>query len=375
MSRRSRFLALMHGRHIAEVDKPRSNMSRPAAVAAAGDIELVARNRAAEVSTVRRHPEELIGREIAQNAKSWAALVRLGVRNGTRLPLNFFYETGGPDADNELAEFLRRDAGYEVTIEPDGVSGRTPPMPLSSAALDAWVWTMLCASHMHGGAAFAGWTATVGSRYSTSRAVTRTPGQRDRPVFRQRSMRPPDDRLTRRNLIGLKDGSYPARLVAPLPRACLAAATFASFAALAFPIDSLATNAAQAAGSGAKFTTASTMVVNMADGALSATDRNVVGGPIVIIVHNLSSERRSFLVVRHTGRLPHNSGGAAAPFVPAADVVRRAVLAPGGGQRLEVSLPAGHYLLVESQTNSGTPIIANGTDALRASRGEPEEPS
>ncbi len=157
-------------------------MSRPRAVVAAGEVESAVRNRASEALPAGRHPEELIGREIAQNAKTWAALMRLGVRNGTRLPLHFFYETGGPEADEELAEFLRHDAGYEVTIEPDGVSGRTPPMPLSSAALDAWVWTMLCASHMHGGAAFAGWTATVGSRNPTSRAGTRIPGQDDHPA-------------------------------------------------------------------------------------------------------------------------------------------------------------------------------------------------
>ncbi len=170
----------------------------------------------------------------------------------------------------------------------------------------------------------------------------------------------------------LKDDSRLSHGGAPLARALVAAASFAALAALAV---SPASDAAQTAGSAAELATASTMVVNMADGALSATDREVAGGPIVIIVHNLSSGRRSFLVVRHSGRLPGYSARGAGPFVPAADVVRRVVVAPGGGRRLELSLPAGHYVLVESQTNSGAPIVANGVSALRAFRGEQEGPS
>ena len=106
-------------------------------------------------------PEDVLALEIAQNALTWAALDRLGVVEGTELTLDFFYETGGPEADQELAAFLRSEAGYEVVVESDGVAGRTPSMPLSATALDAWVATMLRWSWEHGGCAFAGWTATV----------------------------------------------------------------------------------------------------------------------------------------------------------------------------------------------------------------------
>ena len=107
--------------------------------------------------------DDVLALEIAQNARTWATLGRLGVVEGTELALDFFYETGGPEADQELAAFLRSEAGYEVAVEPDGVTGRTRSMPVSAAALDAWVATMLRWSWEHGGCAFAGWTATVRS--------------------------------------------------------------------------------------------------------------------------------------------------------------------------------------------------------------------
>ena len=51
------------------------------------------------------HPDEVIAREIAQNAQTWDALARLGVREGTELALEFVYETAGPAADRVLAEY------------------------------------------------------------------------------------------------------------------------------------------------------------------------------------------------------------------------------------------------------------------------------
>ncbi len=107
-----------------------------------------------------RVAEEVLAREVAQNVRTWAALTRLGVRDGTELRLDFFYETTGAEADQELADFLEQE-GYEVTIEADGIKGRTRPMALSPARLDDWVLTMLCAGNIYGGCSFAGWTATV----------------------------------------------------------------------------------------------------------------------------------------------------------------------------------------------------------------------
>jgi nucleotide-binding universal stress UspA family protein len=107
------------------------------------------------------HPDEVIARETAQNAKSWDVLARLGVREGTELALEFLFDTGGLAGDRELAAFLRSETGYEVTIEPGGVTGHTPPMPVSPTALDEWVTKMVLAGHEHGGCAFDGWTATL----------------------------------------------------------------------------------------------------------------------------------------------------------------------------------------------------------------------
>jgi hypothetical protein len=116
---------------------------------------------AGTVRSSRSHPDEVLAQELDRTARTWATLERLGVGEGTELALDFFYETAGPEADRELAEHLRSEPGYEVVIEPDGVSGRTQPMSLSAAVLDEWVATMLRSSREHGGCAFSGWTATV----------------------------------------------------------------------------------------------------------------------------------------------------------------------------------------------------------------------
>ena len=121
----------------------------------------LAHGAAATADSPRSLPDEVLALELARNARTWAALERLGVGDGTELALDFFYETAGPEADRELAAYLRREPGYEVVIEPDGVSGRTKPMSLSLASLDEWVVTMLRSSREHGGCAFSGWTATV----------------------------------------------------------------------------------------------------------------------------------------------------------------------------------------------------------------------
>jgi hypothetical protein len=107
------------------------------------------------------HPEELVVREFAQNANTWAALQRLGVCEGSEIPLDFFFQTAGPDADRGLAEFLGSTTGYQVVVEPDGVSGRTPPMAVSPIALDIWARAMLYAGFEHGRCQFAGWTTTL----------------------------------------------------------------------------------------------------------------------------------------------------------------------------------------------------------------------
>jgi hypothetical protein len=107
------------------------------------------------------YPEDVLAGELQQNARNWGVLTRLGVTAGTKLPLDFFFETAGPDGDAELAAYLRGEAGYDVVLEAGGLKGRTPPMVLSPEILDEWVLAMLQAGCDHGACAFAGWTATV----------------------------------------------------------------------------------------------------------------------------------------------------------------------------------------------------------------------
>jgi len=106
-------------------------------------------------------PDEVIARELVQNAQTWEALLRLNVLEGSELVLEFVYETAGEAADRDLAEFLRSETDYEVQVESVGVTGQTKPIPVSLSVLDEWVRTMVLAGHVHGGCAFGGWTATV----------------------------------------------------------------------------------------------------------------------------------------------------------------------------------------------------------------------
>ena len=105
--------------------------------------------------------DEVLAREVAENARTWEALERLGVRDGAELTLEFAYESGGPTSDRVLAEYLRDENGYEVEVDPEGITGWTPPFPVSPAVLDEWVTRMVLAGREHGGCAFGGWTATI----------------------------------------------------------------------------------------------------------------------------------------------------------------------------------------------------------------------
>jgi hypothetical protein len=162
------------------------------------------------------------------------------------------------------------------------------------------------------------------------------------------------------------DCSNLARVATVRRRLLPSSALLAAIAVLALSTGTLGSGAAYAASSGAGRVGVNTMVVNMADGGLSATDTLVADGPTVFIVHNLAAGPRSFVVVRSSSALrPRMDSGA--PFVSASDVVGKAVVAPGGGHRLDVSLASGRYFLVESRTTGGTPIVADGISALRAS--------
>jgi hypothetical protein len=111
---------------------------------------------AAERAVALRAPvDDLLAKHLAQNARTWAVLARLGVREGAELSLAFAFEALGPAADEMLAEQLRHELGYTAEVDEDGVSGCTMPMPVSPRALGEWVSSMLRLG------AFSGWTATV----------------------------------------------------------------------------------------------------------------------------------------------------------------------------------------------------------------------
>jgi hypothetical protein len=104
---------------------------------------------------------EIVARELRRNDETLAILRRLGVAESEMLPLSFVFESGGAEADRELAAFLAGEAGYDVVVEPEGVSGRTKPIEMSADALEHWVRAMLRAGYWCGGCAFGGWTVAL----------------------------------------------------------------------------------------------------------------------------------------------------------------------------------------------------------------------
>ena len=111
--------------------------------------------------TAVEQPADVLDRELRRNEETLTILRRLGIEESRTLRLSFVFESGGAAADAELAAFLAGEAGYEVTVEPEGVSGRTKPIEMSSDALEHWVRAMLRAGYWCGGCAFSGWTVAI----------------------------------------------------------------------------------------------------------------------------------------------------------------------------------------------------------------------
>lgn len=110
---------------------------------------------------------EVVRRELARNAATWAALRRLGVDTGTELSLTFVYQTAGARHDRHLADHLRSEPALSVEVDAGGVTCWTRPLPVSPEALDRWVTRMVRAGRDHGGVVFSGWTAAVSLGAST----------------------------------------------------------------------------------------------------------------------------------------------------------------------------------------------------------------
>jgi hypothetical protein len=116
-----------------------------------GVIEASFPAAARSAASLRAPHDDLLAKHLAQNARTWAVLERLGVSEGAELSLAFVFDGGGA----ALADQLRNVLGYTAEVDADGVSGRTTPMAVSPQTLDDWVSSMLRLG------AFTGWTATV----------------------------------------------------------------------------------------------------------------------------------------------------------------------------------------------------------------------
>jgi hypothetical protein len=106
--------------------------------------------------------------------------------------------------------------------------------------------------------------------------------------------------------------------------------------------------------------------VTMREDVVDASTDVALRGRTVFVVRNKGSEKRSFVIARHRGVLPHFFFNAAIPFVPTSQVSAKVVLPSGGKRLLTLDLPAGDYVLVNSQSTTGVPIVANAARALRA---------
>jgi hypothetical protein len=113
------------------------------------EVALPATGRSA--ASLRASHDDLLAKHLAQNARTWAVLERLGVQEGSELSLAFVFAGGGA----ALADRLTHELGYTAEADAEGVSGCTTPIAVSPRTLDDWVSAMLRLG------AFSGWTATV----------------------------------------------------------------------------------------------------------------------------------------------------------------------------------------------------------------------
>ena len=92
------------------------------------------------------------------------AFADAGVTEETQLELDFFYMSGGSDADEELDDYLTGRTDYDVQAcasRQYGVTGSTQPTKVSVQVLDEWVAWMVRAGYEHGRCKFDGWGAAV----------------------------------------------------------------------------------------------------------------------------------------------------------------------------------------------------------------------
>jgi Regulator of ribonuclease activity B len=114
------------------------------------------------------HDEDILGKQLAMNRQTWAALQRHGVTAESKLRLDFSYNATSREAANSLCSLLREQKEYEVEIESSGsflrrkwrVEGRTQETAVSPEILDHWVTWMVTAGKQHS-CDFDGWGTSV----------------------------------------------------------------------------------------------------------------------------------------------------------------------------------------------------------------------
>jgi hypothetical protein len=114
------------------------------------------------------HYEDILGKQLAMNRQTWAALQKHGVAEGRQLRLDFSYNAPNRVAADTLCVLLRGQTDYEVEVESGGsflrrkwrVEGRTHNTAVSPALLDQWVTWMVNAGKEQS-CDFDGWGARV----------------------------------------------------------------------------------------------------------------------------------------------------------------------------------------------------------------------
>jgi hypothetical protein len=108
--------------------------------------------------------------------------------------------------------------------------------------------------------------------------------------------------------------------------------------------------------------------VTMREDVVATSTEAALHGRTVFVIRNKGGEKRSFVIARHQGVLPHfllNDRNTAIPFVPVSEVSARVALPGGSERRLKLDLPAGRYVLVTTESTTGVPIVANAVHVLR----------
>ena len=107
--------------------------------------------------------QDVLARQLAMNAQTWATLRGYGVDESTELVLDFFFVAPSEHAAWELAAFLRGETDYTITVSAAriGVKGSTQPTAVSLEILDQWVDWMVSAGAEYGECEFDGWGAQV----------------------------------------------------------------------------------------------------------------------------------------------------------------------------------------------------------------------